>query len=180
MSHKVISFHYTLTDCDGAVIESSKDREAVSFMSGMGMIVPGLEREIIDYTAGQKGRVEVKAEDGYGLIDFSKFVQVPRESLPKQDIKEGDMFQSNKSPFPFTVKQVTETHVVLDGNHPLAGEDLTFDVEIIEAREASEQELQQLQEMMAKAQAEAQAQAEPQAPAAEPQAQPAAQDQPQV
>ena len=148
MSNKVISFHYTLTDSDGAVIETSQGRDPVSFMTGMGMIVPGLERVIVDYTAGQKGRVEVKAEDGYGLIDFNKYVQVPREALPKQDIKEGDMFQSNQSPLPFTVKQVTETHVVLDGNHPLAGEDLTFDVEITESREASEQELQQLQEMI--------------------------------
>jgi FKBP-type peptidyl-prolyl cis-trans isomerase SlyD len=158
MSHKVISFHYTLTDSDGVVIESSKEHDPVSFMTEMGMIVPGLEREIINYTTGQKGRVEVKAEDAYGLIDFNKFVQVPRESLPKQDIKEGDMFQSNKSPMPFTVKQVTETHVVLDGNHPLAGEDLTFDVEVLESREASEDELKKLQQMMEQAQAQAQAQ----------------------
>lgn len=165
MSQQVISFHYSLTDADGVVIESSQGRDPVSFISGMGMIVPGLEREIINYTVGQKGHVEVKAEDGYGLIDFSKYVQVPRESLPKQDIKEGDMFQSNQSPLPFTVKQITETHVVLDGNHPLAGEDLIFDVEILEIRDASEQELQQLQEMMSGAQQQ------PPQPGAEPEAQ---------
>ena len=152
MSQKVISFHYTLTDTDGVVIESSFEREPISFMSEMGMIVPGLEREIIHYTAGQKGRVEVKAEEGYGLIDFAKYVQVPREALPKQDIKVGDMFQSSQSPLPFTVKELTETHAVLDGNHPLAGEDLVFDVEVLEVRDASEQELQQLQEMIEKAQ----------------------------
>ena len=168
MPHKVISFHYTLTDSDGVVIESSKDRAPVSFMSEMGMIVPGLEREIANYAAGQKGRVEVKAEDGYGLIDFTKYVQVPREALPKQDIKAGDMFQSNQSPLPFTVKEVTETHVVLDGNHPLAGEDLIFDVEILETREASEQELQQLQEM---AEAAQQQQQNPEAPDTAPEAQ---------
>jgi len=165
MSQQVISFHYSLTDADGVVIESSKDRDPVSFISGMGMIVPGLEKEIINYTVGQKGHVEVKAEEGYGLIDFAKYVQVPRESLPKQDIKVGDMFQSNQSPLPFTVKQITETHVVLDGNHPLAGEDLVFDVEILEIRDASEQELQQLQEMMSGAQQP------PQQPGAEPEAQ---------
>ena len=165
MSQQVISFHYSLTDADGVVIESSKDRDPVSFISGMGMIVPGLEKEIINYTVGQKGHVEVKAEEGYGLIDFAKYVQVPRESLPKQDIKVGDMFQSNQSPLPFTVKQITETHVVLDGNHPLAGEDLVFDVEILEIRDASEQELQQLQEMMSGAQQP------PQQPGAEPETQ---------
>ena len=151
MSNQIISFHYTLTDSDGVTVESSQGRDPVSFMTGMGMIVPGLERELIHYTAGQKGRVEVKAEDGYGLIDFAKYVQVPLEALPKQDIKVGDMFQSNQSPIPFTVKEVAETHVILDGNHPLAGEDLFFDVEVLEIRDASEQELQQLQDMMQQA-----------------------------
>ena len=148
MSHQIISFHYTLTDSDGVTVESSQGRDPISFMTGMGMIVPGLEREIVHYTAGQKGRVEVKAEEAYGLIDFAKYVKVPREALPKQDIKVGDMFQSNQSPVPFTVKEVEEAHVILDGNHPLAGEDLVFDVEVLEVRDASEQELQQLQEMM--------------------------------
>ena len=148
MANQIISFHYTLTDSDGVTVESSQGRDPVSFMTGMGMIVPGLERELIHYTAGQKGRVEVKAEDAYGLIDFAKYVKVPLESLPKQEIKVGDMFQSNQSPIPFTVKEVEADHVLLDGNHPLAGEDLVFDVEVLEVRDASEQELQQLQEMM--------------------------------
>ena len=165
MSHKIISFHYTLTDTDGVAVETSNGRDPVSFMTEMGMIVPGLERELVHYTQGQKGRVEVKAEDGYGLIDFAKYVQVPREALPKQDIKEGDMFQSNQSPIPFTVKQVTETHVILDGNHPLAGEDLVFDVEVLEVRDASEQELQQVQEMIKAAQQQQAGQA-PQPPEA--------------
>jgi len=164
MSHKIISFHYTLTDTDGVQVESSQGRDPVSFMSEMGMIVPGLEREIVNYVVGQKGHVEVKAEEGYGLIDFAKYVQVPLEALPKQDIKVGDVFQSSQGPMPFTVKQVTETHVVLDGNHPLAGEDLIFDVEVIEVRDASEQELQQLQEMMAGAQQQQQQQQAGEAP----------------
>jgi len=148
---KVITFHYTLTDSDGNTLESSQGRDPVSFLSGQGMIVPGLEREIVNFTAGQKSRVEVRAEDGYGLIDFGKYVQVPLGAVP-EGVKEGDMLQAEQAPFPFTVKKVTETHVVLDGNHPLAGEDLTFEVEVVETREASEQELRELQEMMAQAQ----------------------------
>ena len=148
MSHKVISFHYTLTDADGVVVESSQGRDAVTFMTGIGMIVPGLEREVVTFSSGDKRRVEVKAEEAYGLIDFSKFVQVPREALNKPDVKVGDVFQSNQSPFPFTVKQVTDSHVVLDGNHPLAGEDLTFDVEIMETREATEEEIDQIKNQL--------------------------------
>lgn len=150
MSQKVISFHYTLTDSDGATIESSRERAPVAFMTGVGMIVPGLEKEIVNFAAGEKRRVEVRAEEAYGLIDFARFVQVPREQLPKPDIKVGDVFQSDAAPTPFMVKQVTDTHIILDGNHPLAGEDLVFDLEVIENRDATEKEIKDLQEQMAK------------------------------
>ncbi len=149
MSHQVISFHYTLTDSDGVVLESSLERDPVAFVTGVGMIVPGLEKEIVNFPVGEKRRVEVPAEEGYGLIDFTKFIQVPREQLPKQDIKVGDVFQSSNAPNPFTIKQVTETHVVMDGNHPLAGEDLCFDVAVTESRPATEEEIAELQQQMA-------------------------------
>jgi FKBP-type peptidyl-prolyl cis-trans isomerase SlyD len=149
MSHKVISFHYTLTDSDGVTIESSQGRDPVAFMTGVGMIVPGLEKEIVNFAAGDKRRVEVRAEEAYGLIDFARFVQVPREQLSKPDIKVGDVFQSSAAPTPFTVKQLTDTHAILDGNHPLAGEDLVFDVELIETREATQQEIDDLNQQVA-------------------------------
>ncbi len=160
MSHKVITFHYTLTDTDGVVIESSVEREPITFMTGIGMIVPGLEREIVNFSEGHKQKVEVKAEEAYGLIDFTKYVQVPKEALPKPDIAVGDVFQSNASPTPFTVKEVHETHVILDGNHPLAGEDLTFDVEITEHRDATEEEVAEVREQIEAAQ-KAQAEGNP-------------------
>lgn len=169
MSKKVISFHYTLTDSDGVQLESSEGREAVKFMVGVGMIVPGLEKELIHFAVGEKRRVEVKAEEAYGLIDFNRYVQVPRSALPKPDIAVGDVFQSNASPTPFTVKQVAEDFVVLDGNHPLAGEDLTFDVEVTENRDATEEEIASLDAQMAemKAHLEAMAQQAGEAQAAE-------------
>jgi len=161
MSQKVITFHYSLSDADGVTLETSHGRDPVSFMSGVGMIVPGLEKQILEFSEGDQRRVEVKAEDGYGLIDFSKFVQVPREALPKPDIKVGDIFQSSAAPMPFTVKQVTDTHVVLDGNHPLAGEDLVFDVEVVESRDATQEEIDDLQKHLAEAMAQAQQNQQP-------------------
>ncbi len=147
MSQKVISFHYTLSDSDGVVLENSQQGgEPITFVAGVGMIVPGLEKQILDFPVGEKRKVEVSAEEAYGLIDFNKYVQVPLEALGKPDVKVGDVFRSNASPTPFTVKQVEATHVVLDGNHPLAGEDLVFDVEILENREATEEEVKQLEE----------------------------------
>jgi len=168
MSQKIITFHYTLTDSDGVVIESSLNRDPVTFMTSVGMIVPGLEKEIVNFAVGDKKRVEVKAEEAYGLIDFSKFVQVPREALPKAEINVGDVFQSNAAPTPFTVKQVNETHVVLDGNHPLAGEDLTFDVEVTEHRDATAEEIAQLEEQLAQMRQGLAPQEQPQSESAEP------------
>jgi len=150
MSQKVISFHYTLTDSDGETLETSRNGEPITFMSGIGMIVPGLEKEIVNFAEGEKHRVEVAAEEGYGLIDFNKYVKVPREALQKPDVKVGDVFQSNVSPTPFVIKQVHEDHVVMDGNHPLAGEDLVFDVEITENREATQEEIDDLQAHLSK------------------------------
>jgi len=161
MSKKVIRFHYKLTDADGVLLESSEGREPVKFMVGMGMIVPGLEKELVKLSVGEKRRVEVKAEEAYGLIDFNRFVRVPRSALPKEDLQIGDVFQSNASPLPFTVKAIEDDYVLLDGNHPLAGEDLTFDVEVIEYRDATEEEIADVDAQLAalKAHLEAQQQA---------------------
>lgn len=161
MSKKVIRFHYKLSDADGVLLESSEGREPVKFMVGLGMIVPGLEKEIVNFAVGEKRRVEVKAEEAYGLIDFNRYVRVPRAALPKEDLAVGDVFQSNASPLPFTVKAIEDDFVVLDGNHPLAGEDLTFDVEIVEHRDATEQEIADVEAQLAaiRAQMEAQEQA---------------------
>ena len=149
MSQKVITFHYSLTDADGVEIETSRVRDPITFMSGVGMIVPGLEKEIVNFEVGDKRRVEVKAEEAYGLIDFGKFVQVPLEALSKPDLKVGDVFQSSAAPTPFVVKELTATHAVLDGNHPLAGDDLVFDVEVIETREATAEEIEEVRQQIA-------------------------------
>ncbi|MEI6350018.1 MAG: FKBP-type peptidyl-prolyl cis-trans isomerase [Verrucomicrobiota bacterium] len=150
MSQKVIIFHYSLSDADGVQIENSNARgEPITFMSGVGMIVPGLEKEIINFEVGDKRRVEVKAEEAYGLIDFGKYVQVPLEALSKPDLKVGDVFQSSAAPTPFIVKELTATHAVLDGNHPLAGDDLVFDVEVVESRDATPEEIEEVRQQIA-------------------------------
>ena len=92
---------------------------------------------------GAKKRVKVEAKDGYGEKDPGNIVEVPLEQMPTRDIKAGDRFragQDSHSPV-VTVVKVTATHVTLDGNHPLAGLDLAFDVEITEVRDATKEEL---------------------------------------
>jgi len=138
---KVISFHYTLTDATGKQLDSSDGGEPLSYMEGTGQIIPGLEAEISKLKTGDKKRVTIPADQAYGKSDPQAVVEVPREQMPKQDIKVGDQFRSNQSPLPLTITKITATHVSLDANHPLAGMDLTFDVQIMEMRTATAEEI---------------------------------------
>jgi len=143
MSQKIISFHYTLTDSAGKTLDSSSDSEPLTFLEGVGQIIPGLEDHLKSMKVGDKKHVLVKAKDGYGEKDPKNVVEVRLEQMPTCNIKVGDRFRAGQeahSPVVTAVK-VTETHVTLDGNHPLAGMDLNFDVEITEVREATDDEL---------------------------------------
>jgi FKBP-type peptidyl-prolyl cis-trans isomerase SlyD len=143
VSQKVIAFHYTLTDASGKTLDSSAGGEPLTFLEGAGQIIPGLETELRGMKVGEKKHVIVKAKDGYGEKDPGNVVEMPLEKMPARGIKVGDRFRAGRddhSPV-VTATRVTETHVTLDGNHPLAGMDLTFDVEITEVRDATEDEL---------------------------------------
>ena len=143
MSQRIISFHYTLTDPKGKVIDSSKGRPAFAFMEGAGQIIPGLEREVLLLKKGDKRVINVKAAEAYGLRKEDMVVTVSRTELPVPDVKVGDRFSGGKDPHSpvFVVTSVTETEATLDGNHTLAGVDLTFDVELVDTREATSEEL---------------------------------------
>lgn len=143
MSKKVISFHYTLTDPSGKQLDSSQGHPPLTFMEGVGQIIPGLEKEILALKTGDKKNVKVKAVDAYGERDERYVVKVPRQNFPEGEIQIGDEFQSSEDEgaHPFRVVGVTAQEVTLDANHPLASVDLNFDVEITDVREASEEEL---------------------------------------
>jgi FKBP-type peptidyl-prolyl cis-trans isomerase SlyD len=142
---KVVSFHYTLKDSKGNVLESSFGDEPLSFLEGVGQIIPGLENAIQGLKKGEKKSVAVKAEEAYGEYEQELVVQVPREQIPKKDVEVGDRFHADSGQGHSQVVVVTavsDTHVTVDGNHPLAGQDLHFDVEIAEVREATSEELE--------------------------------------
>jgi FKBP-type peptidyl-prolyl cis-trans isomerase SlyD len=141
MSARVISFHYTLTDPKGETLDSSAGRSPLSFVEGQGQIISGLETELAQLSVGDKKRIEVKAQHAYGLRNPDLVFEVTRDRLPSHDIKVGDKFRSPASPMPLLVTKLTDTHVTLDANHPLADTDLTFDVEVTEMREATAEEL---------------------------------------
>lgn len=143
MSNKVISFHYTLTDNAGKQLDSSAGSEPLAFIVGSGQIVPGLETHLRTMKVGDKRQVLVPAKDAYGEKEVTQIFEVPRKKMPAKTIKIGDRFRTgNDHHAPAaTVTKITDTHVTLDANHPLAGMDLTFDVEITEIRDATEEEL---------------------------------------
>ena len=145
MAPKVVSFHYTLKDTKGEVLESSHGDEPLSFLEGVGQIIPGLESAMLGLAKGEKKAIHVKAAEGYGERELELIVQVPRTQIPKKDVKVGDQFQADAGDGQTQVVVVTainDQHITVDGNHPLAGQDLHFDVEVIDVREASKEELE--------------------------------------
>lgn len=144
LSPRVVSFHYTLKNKAGEQLESSFGSEPLMFLEGSGQIIPGLEEAIKSLKAGDKKTVTVPAAQAYGEIEADMIVEVPREKLPKKDVEVGDRFHADAGDGHAQVVQVTkvtDTMVTIDGNHPLAGQDLTFEVEIDSTREATKEEL---------------------------------------
>ncbi|MES2855888.1 MAG: FKBP-type peptidyl-prolyl cis-trans isomerase [Bdellovibrionota bacterium] len=144
MSAKVVSFHYTLKDGAGKTLESSFNDEPMRYLEGVGQIIPGLESALAGLKKGDKKSVNVKAAEAYGEFEKDLIVEVAKEQLPKKDVAVGDQFHADSGhghTQVVTVTAVTETHVTVDGNHPLAGQDLNFEVEITEVRDATKEEL---------------------------------------
>lgn len=141
---RVVTIHYTLTDDGGAVLDSSRGGEPLSYLEGAGNIIPGLESQLLSAKVGDKKIVKVPAKDAYGEKREDLTVKVARTQFPADiDLKVGDRFRGgagDHSPI-FQVMEVADGQVTLDGNHPLAGKDLNFDVEVSAVRDASAEEV---------------------------------------
>jgi len=142
--NSVVSFHYTLTDDTGQVIDSSEGREPLTYMHGTGQIVPGLEKVMTGRVAGDQFKVDVVPEEGYGAHHPELVQELPREAFQGvQDIEPGMQFQGHgpQGVINVTVTKIDGDTVHIDGNHPLAGQNLHFDIEVTEVRAASAEEL---------------------------------------
>jgi FKBP-type peptidyl-prolyl cis-trans isomerase SlyD len=136
----VVSFHYTLSNNEGEVIDSSEGNDAFSYLQGGQMIVPGLEAQMEGKGKGDKFKAVVPPELGYGEFDKQLLQKVPLDRFGGQQVEVGMQFQAGEHHV-VTVKEVTESDVLIDGNHPLAGITLNFDVEVTDVREATADEL---------------------------------------
>ena len=139
-----VTFHYTLTSDAGEVIDSSSGREPLAYLHGAGTIVPGLESAMEGRAPGDRFEVKVSPEEGYGPRHEGMIQSVPRSAFQGVDrIEVGMQFQARgpQGSMSVTVTEVSDEQVTVDGNHPLAGQNLNFAIEVVSVREASAEEI---------------------------------------
>ena len=144
--NRAVSFHYTLTDDDGQTLDSSAGKDPLAYLHGAGNIIPGLESALAGKSVGDSMVVAVTAAEGYGEVQKELIQEVPRDAFQGVDsIEVGMQFEAQTGQggtVPVTVTAVTDEIVTVDGNHPLAGKNLNFDVSIEDVRDATEEELE--------------------------------------
>ncbi len=142
---KVVTFHYTLTNAAGKQMESSRDKEPMVYLHGANNIIMGLEKAMEGHAISDKFSATLEPENAYGLRNENNVQRIPLKRLKGiGKIKVGQVLnlQTNKGPVQVTVLKMGRFIVDVDGNHPLAGHQLTFDVEITDIRDASKEETQ--------------------------------------
>jgi FKBP-type peptidyl-prolyl cis-trans isomerase SlyD len=142
--NSVVEIHYTLTNSEGAVIDSSEGHAPLAYLHGHGNIIPGLEKQLLSRQEGDKLDVVVAADEAYGEYIQELVQEVPRTAFAEgQHIEAGMEFrvETPQGPRTITVTNLNDTHVTIDANHPLAGQILNFQVEVVSIREATQEEL---------------------------------------
>lgn len=134
-SGDTVRVHYTGRLDDGSVFDSSKGREPLEFQIGGGQVIPGFEQAVTGMRPGEERTVVIAADDAYGPRRDELVMVVPHDNLPddlEPEVGQQLQLSQNGQAFVVTVTDVDDEGIVLDGNHPLAGENLTFDLELVE------------------------------------------------
>lgn len=130
---KVVDVHYTGKLNDGSVFDSSEGREPLRFEIGSGQIIPGFESAIIGKNVGDKVTVTINPSEAYGEPREELFVKIPNDKLPGK-VEVGQVLEATSEDgrsSQVLVHEVNEDHVIINGNHPLAGKELVFDIEVV-------------------------------------------------
>lgn len=138
--NKVASIHYTLRDNEGTIIDSSEGRDPLQYLHGAGNLIPGMEEGLEGKSQGEKLDLKIEPEKGYGEKDENLIQAVPRSAFGDQEVKPGMRFSTNQGGV-VTVTDIGPDTITVDGNHPLAGVPLSFAVEIMEVRNATDEEI---------------------------------------
>lgn len=142
MNPRYLTFHYILRDAAGRMLDTSRGNEPLGCVEGAGQIVDGLEAVLRSMKPGDTRKIVVPPERGYGVHEKELVQKVPRERLPVDEVKVGDRFQTGPDRHApvVMVAAIEGDDVLLDANHPLAGQHLYFEVELMGARPASPEE----------------------------------------
>lgn len=133
-----VRVHYTGKLKDGQVFDSSLEREPIEFTMGQGQLIPGFEKGLLDMKVNEKKTIDIPSEEAYGEPRQELIQEVEKSQLPEEIKPEPGMGLVSKSPdgreMNLVVKEVKDDTIVVDGNHPLAGKDLVFDLEVVEIK----------------------------------------------
>jgi len=143
IKNKVVSIHYTLSNSSGEVVESTRGRDPMNYLHGRGFIIRGLEEALEGKTVGDIFKVTVEPADAYGERRPANLQRVSAKHFQNpKSLKPGQIvgLQTRQGPVQVTVVKVGRFNVDVDANHPLAGETLTFDVEVTAIRDATAEE----------------------------------------
>lgn len=133
-SGSAVSIEYTLKLDDGTTVDSNVDKDPLTFTQGTGTILPALEEALLGAKVGDTKEVQLTAEQGYGAVNPDAFQEVPLEKLPEDARTAGTMLMAGApdgKEHPVRVHEVKEETIILDFNHPLAGQALNFDIKIL-------------------------------------------------
>lgn len=137
-ANDTVKVHYTGKLSNGQVFDSSEGKEPLEVALGQGMLIPGFEKAIIDMKVNDKKTVNIPKEEAYGDVRQELFHKVDNSQLPEEIKPEIGMGLTSRSEdgreYQFRIAEVNEDHIIVDGNHPLAGQDLTFDLELVEIK----------------------------------------------
>ena len=141
---KAVTFHYSLRDDEGTVLDSSEGKPPLTYLHGEGNIVPGLEKALEGKQAGDEVKVTVPPAEGYGDRSEENVRNVPRRKLPDGQLQVGRRvrLQTNEGPIAALVVAIKGDYVTVDANHPLAGMTLHFEVKVEAVRDATAEELE--------------------------------------
>ncbi len=141
----VVSMHYTLTDSEGTVLDSSEGADPLSYLHGAGNIIPGLEKALVGKVADDAVKVEVAPAEGYGEVSPELMQVVDKAAFQGvETLEKGMSFEAqgpNGEVQRVVIAKIEGDQVTVDGNHPLAGVTLNFDVKIVSVRDATEEEI---------------------------------------
>ncbi|THD67910.1 peptidylprolyl isomerase [Robertkochia marina] len=135
-ANDTVKVHYTGKLTNGQVFDSSLEREPLEFTLGQGMLIPGFEKGILDMAVNEKKTLEIPSEEAYGDVKPELVQEVMKSELPSEIEPKVGMGLVSKTPdgreIPLVVSEIKEESIMVDANHPLAGKDLIFEVEVIE------------------------------------------------